>query len=195
MNQIWNVLTLGGLTLAAIALQITADPVTVGLVVVWTARSALLLFVTGFVLLGQDSGTGIRKIACRTAAVAMGLHLLALLRLLQITEKPPVPIATLPGALVVLSGAAAAAIVLAGWLYEERRWYRWAVYWPWGYFLLTYVKLARHSTETTRVLAMPLSYLPSVVLLVVALGWRVYSDFKDVRRRQPNKPLQQTGQA
>jgi hypothetical protein len=189
MNQRLNVLALGGLSLAALALQTTADPNTVRPVVVWAARLALLLFVTGFVLLGQGAETLARKIACRAAALALGLHLFALLRMLQITGNAP-QVATVPGALTVLGGAAAAAIVLAGWWYGDRRWYRWAVYWPWGYFLFTYVLLARHSAEATRVLALPLSYLPSVVLLLVALGWRVYADIKAVARRRPNESLQ-----
>jgi hypothetical protein len=182
MKQTWNVLVLGGLSLAALALRTNADPNTVHLVVVWTARFTLLLFVPAFVLLGQRPKTNTQKIACRAAALAMGLHLLAIMRLVQLTDEAPLAFASVPKAVASLGGAAAAALVLAGWPYWDRRWYRWAVYWPWSVFLFTYLFLARHGEEATRVLEAPLSFLPIVVLLLVALGWRVHSDFRAAAR-------------
>jgi hypothetical protein len=192
VKQVWNVLAMAGLTVAALALGTIADPETVRPVAVWTARMTLILFVTGFVLLGLGSGTGTRKLACRAAAFVMGLHLLALLRLAQLVGVAPLSFASVSKAVTSLGGVAAMAIVLAGWLCWDRRWYRWAVYWPWGVFLFTYVFLSRHGDAAARVRAAPLSFGPIAVLLLVALGWRLGADLKRVMRKRVNASVQMT---
>jgi hypothetical protein len=181
MKHLWSVLALGGCTLAALALGTARDPDAVRLVTVWTARLTLPLFVVAFVSLGQRAATGTQGIACRTAAFAMALHLLALIRLSLLMDRVPLVFQTVGGSLVSLGGLAAASLVLVGWICWDRSWYRWAVYWPWAVFLFTYLFLARQGEQASRVVAAPLSFLPVVGLLLLALGWRVSLDIKAVK--------------
>jgi hypothetical protein len=111
----------------------------------------------------------------------MALHLLAIMRLLRLTGEGLLAFGTISGFIVSLGGAAAAALVLVGWLCWDRPWYRWAVYWPWVVFLFTYVFLARHGETTARVFEAPLLFMPAAGLLLVALLARVRSDFKAVQ--------------
>jgi hypothetical protein len=183
VKHVPTVLALGALASGALSLGLCSDPEAVRPVVVWTARLALLLFVTAFVLVGSRARAGARQIACRTAAFAMALHLLAILRLCQLTGEAPLAFGTAAQAIVSLGGAAAAALVVLGWPYGDRGWYRWAQYWPWSVFLFTYVFLPRHGDQGARVFASPLFFAP-VLLLLVALLWRVGADFK-ARKRLP----------
>jgi hypothetical protein len=171
----------GILARAVLALATYTEPDAVRPVVVWTARLTLALFVAAFVLLGTRAGAGPRKVACRAAAFAMALHLLAITRLVQLLDKAPLKFGTVVEAVFSLGGAAAAALVVAGWWYWDRRWYRWAVYWPWGVFLATYVFLTRQGDAAARVVAAPHVFVPVVVLLVGVLAWRVRADFKAVK--------------
>jgi hypothetical protein len=173
-----TVLALGALAAAALCLGARGDPDAVRSVVVWTARLALPLFVAAFVLVGPRASDGTRPIACRAAALAMALHLLAIGRLCQLTGEAPLRFGTAPQAVASLGGAAAAALVVLGWAYGDRGWYRWAQYWPWTVFLVTYVFLAGQGDPDARVFARPLFFVPVVVLLLAALLWRVGADAK-----------------
>jgi hypothetical protein len=181
MKHAWTVLAVGGLFLAVLALGTYSDPDAVRPVVVWTARLTLPLFVAAFVSFGPRALPAIRQVACRSAAFAMALHLLAVMRLAQLTGKAPLAFGTVPAALVSLGGAGAAGVLLSGWLYWDRPWYRWAMYWPWGVFLFTYLFLARSGEETGRIFAAPLTFLPVVLVLLGAFVWRLRSDFKVVK--------------
>jgi hypothetical protein len=181
VKHIWTVLALCTLGLAALALGTSSDADVVRPVVVWTARLTLVLFVAAFVSLGQAGLAGARRIVCRSAAFGMALHLLAIVRLAQLTGKPPLAFGGVAEAITSLGGAAAAALVVLGWPFWDRRWYRWAVYWPWVVFLFTYVVLVQQGDENARVFAAPLFFVPVVVVLLVALVWRARLDFKAIR--------------
>jgi hypothetical protein len=176
-------LALAGLALAALALGTTSDPYAVRFVTVWTARLTLLLFLPAFVVLGHRPVASTHRIACRAAAFAMALHVLALTRLASLTGEGPVAIHTVLAALLSFGGVAAAALVVMGWTFWDRPWYRWSVYWPWSVFLFTYIMLKPQGAEAARVFAAPLVFGPVVAVLLVALGWRIYLDMKNVNRR------------
>jgi hypothetical protein len=181
LKHLSTVLILCVLITAALTIEVCGDQELVRLVTVWTARLTLLLFMVAFVSLGKPAVTVTRRIACRAAAFVMALHLLAIMRLVRIIGETPLKIQTLQSAVLSFGGVAAACLVLLGWTFWDRSWYRWAVYWPWSVFLFTYVFLARHGEENARVFAAPLTFLPVVGLLFVALGWRVRLDIKAVR--------------
>jgi hypothetical protein len=184
VKHAWTVLALTALALAALALGTSTDPDVVRPLTVWTARITLLLFVAAFVSLGHHGLAGTRPIACRAAAFVMALHVLALMRLAQLAGVPPLAFATPVQAVFSLGGAAAAALVVLGWTFWDWAWYRWAVYWPWVVFFLTYVALKSRSEESARVFAAPLFFLPVVVLLLAALLWRALLDYRVIRRRR-----------
>jgi hypothetical protein len=176
-----TVLALGGLGLAALFLRTYQDPEAVRPAVAWTARLTLVLFVVAFVSLGLRKMNAATRISCRAAAFAMALHLFTILRLAQFTHEAPVAFASATAALLSLGGAAAAALVVAGWAFWTWPWYRWAVYWPWAVFLATYVLLPQQGQSSARIFAAPLTFLPVVVLLLGALAWRVHLDWKAAR--------------
>jgi hypothetical protein len=178
VKHVPTVLALGALFLGALSLGTCSDPDVVSFVVVWTARLTLALFVAAFVWVGQRARAGIGRSACRAAGFVMALHLLAILRLCQLTGEPPLRIGTPGQVLASLGGAAAAALVVLGWPYGDRGWYHWAQYWPWTVFLITYVVLSGHGDQDARVFARPLFFAPVVLLLLVALLWRVCADVR-----------------
>jgi hypothetical protein len=178
------VLALCGLALAALALGTSSDPDVVRPIVVWTARLTLLLFLPPFVSLGHPGLADARSLSCRAAAFAMSLHVLALTRLAQLAGTAPLAFGTMLQAVLSLGGAAAAGLVVLGWACWDRAWYRWAVYWPWVVFFLTYVVLKSRDEESSRVFAAPLFFLPVVLLLLAALLWRARLDYRAIRRRE-----------
>jgi hypothetical protein len=177
MKHVSTVLALGALCSGALSLRACSDPEGGRLVVVWTARLALPLFVAAFVFVEPPASAAARKLACRSAAFTMALHLPAIGRLCQLTGEAPLAFGTPPQAIFSLGGAAAAALVVLGWPYGDRGWYQWAQYWPWSVFLITYVFLPRHGDQGARVFASPLFFAP-VLLLLVALLWRVGAALK-----------------
>jgi hypothetical protein len=178
VKHVPTVLALGALFLGALSLATCSDPEVVRCVVVWTARLTLPLFVLAFVCVGPRARTGIRMSACRAAGFVMALHLLAILRLCHLTGEAPLRFGTAAQTLASIGGAAAAALVVLGWPYGDRGWYHWAQYWPWIVFLFTYVVLSRRGDQDARVFARPLFFAPVVLLLLVALLWRVGADVK-----------------
>jgi hypothetical protein len=176
------VLALIALAVAALILGTSTDPDVVRPVTVWTARITLVLFVVAFVSLGHPGLAGARRISCRAAAFSMALHVLALLRLAQLAGTAPLAFGTLLQAVFSLGGAAAAALVVLGWVCWDQAWYRWAVYWPWVVFFFTYVVLTSRGDESPRIFAAPLLFLPVVVLLLAALLWRARLDYKAIWR-------------
>lgn len=164
------------------------DPQVMRVITVWTARVVLAFFLVGFVSLGRPGAVGMQRLACRGAAAVMALHLVALLVLNRLIGRAPLSFGTVMEWLVSLGGGGAALVVVAGWVFWNRPWYRFAVYWPWGVFLFTYVILARHGDTTARVRAAPLVFGPVVVVLALALVWRVRADFRSLVARREHRP-------
>lgn len=145
-------------------------------ITVWTARSVLPSFITAFLCAGWQSR--IQRIACRIAAFAMALHLIALLLLNHLIGKAPLAFHTPMEALISVGGAVALVLVLVGWSFGDKPWYRWAMYWPWAVFIFTYVFLPRYGDAAPRILAAPVYFGPILAFLFGAFLWRVRLDFK-----------------
>jgi hypothetical protein len=176
------------------------NPHVMRLITVWTARSVLPPFIVAFLFAGWRPGTTTQRIACRIAAFTMTLHTLAIIRLSYLEGEPPLSFRNPMECLVSIGGGTALGLVLVGWFYGERPWYRWAMYWPWGVFVFTYIFLARHGETPPRIVAAPLYFAPILFVLFVAFAWRAFMDFRRVGIKLiikvikvwPNQALQRT---
>jgi hypothetical protein len=160
--------------------QWVSDPHVMRLITVWTARSVLPPFIVAFLFAGWRTRAAAQRIASRIAAFAMVLHTLAIIWLAHLEGEPPLRFRTPMECLVSIGGGTALGLVLAGWFYSEKPWYRWAMYWPWGVFVFTYVFLARHGETAPRIMAAPLYFVPILLVLLVVFFWRVLMDFREV---------------
>ncbi|HET8646127.1 MAG TPA: hypothetical protein VFO85_11595 [Vicinamibacteria bacterium] len=150
----------------------------------WTARAMLPFVVLAFVLLGRrwDPVPPARRSACRAAAVAQAVHLVAIAFVVAL--EPP-SAREGGGLLTEIGGGSAAAVVVAGWWLWNRGWYRWLTYWPWAVFVFTYVFLPRFGDDLPRVSAAPATFVPLLALLAAALAVRVWSDVQRPRAATP----------
>jgi hypothetical protein len=183
MKHIWGILAMCAIFAVVIFLWRYDNIDTVRLITVWTARLVLPPFIVGFIYSGWRQEAVVQRIACRIAAFAMTIHALSIIRLSYLAGEAPLSFRTPMEWLVSIGGAAALGLVLAGWPFGDQPWYRWAMYWPMGVFIFTYVILSRYSETIPRIFANPLYFGPVLALLLVAFGWRVFVDYKTIKTK------------